>query len=141
VERFIDTRYHGQSYELMVPFTERLALDFHDLHKSTYGYSREDAPIVFVNMRVRAVGHTDPPELHAQPLEGESAEAAWIDTRPVLFEQGEHATPFYRAEALRPGNVIAGPAVVVRADTTVLLGPTDSARVDGFSNLWIEVGP
>jgi N-methylhydantoinase A len=141
VERFIDTRYHGQSYELMVPFTEKLALDFHDLHKSTYGYSREDAPIVFVNLRVRAVGHTDPPELRAQPLEGESAEAAWIDTHPVLFEQGEHATPFYRAEALRPGNVIAGPAVVVRADTTVLLGPTDSARVDGFSNLWIEVGP
>ena len=31
--------------------------------------------------------------------------------------------------------VIAGPAVVVRADTTVLLGPADSARVDGFGNL------
>jgi len=141
VERFIDTRYHGQSYELMVPFTERLALDFHDLHKSTYGYSREDAPIVFVNLRVRAVGFTDPPELRPQPQEGKDAQAALLDTRPVLFDDGERRTLFYRAEALRPGNFISGPAVVVRADTTVLLGPTDSACVDGFSNLWIEVGP
>ena len=140
VERFIDMRYHGQSYELTIPFSERLASDFHDLHKSTYGYSREEAPLVFVNLRVRAVGHTDPPELRPQPLQGENALAALLETRPVLFEEGEHATPFYRAEALRPGNVIAGPAVVVRADTTVLLSPTDSARVDGYGNLLIEVG-
>jgi N-methylhydantoinase A/oxoprolinase/acetone carboxylase beta subunit len=86
------------------------------------------------------VGKTDLPDMHTQPLEGEDAQAALLEMRPVLFEDGEQPTPFYRAEALRPGNVISGPAVVVRADTTVLLDPSDSARVDGFSNLWIEVG-
>jgi N-methylhydantoinase A len=141
LERFIDARYHGQSYELTVPFSERLTIDFHDLHKSTYGYSREDAPLMFVNLRVRAVGRSDPPEMHQQPQEGEDAQAALIDTRPVLFEQGELPTRFYRAESLRPGNVLAAPAVVVRTDTTVLLSPTDSARVDGYGNLLIEVGP
>lgn len=141
MERFIDTRYHGQSYELTVPFSERLTIDFHNLHKSTYGYSREDAPLVFVNLRVRAVSRSDSPEMHPQPQEGEDAQAALIDTRPVLFEQGELPTRFYRAESLRPGNVLAGPVVVVRTDTTVLLSPTDSARVDGYGNLLIVVGP
>lgn len=141
VERFIDMRYQGQSYELTIPFSERLASDFHDLHESTYGYSRQEAPLVFVNLRVRAVGRTDPPEWRPQPLEGENAQAAWIETRLVQFEEGEHATPFYRAERLRPGNFISGPAVVVRADTTVLLGPSDSARVDGYGHLLIRVGP
>jgi N-methylhydantoinase A len=140
VERFIDMRYQGQSYELTVPFSERLAANFHDLHKSTYGYARDQASVELVNLRVRAVGYTDPPELFEQPLEGENTVTACIETRPVLFEDGEHATPFYRAEALRPGNLIAGPAVVVRADTTMLLGPSDSARVDGYENLLIEVG-
>jgi N-methylhydantoinase A len=140
VERFIDMRYQGQSYELTVPFSKRLASDFHDLHKSTYGYAREEALLTLVNLRVRAVGKTDPPELHPHPMEGEDAQSALLEARPVLFENGERQTPFYRAEALRPGNLIAGPAVIVRADTTVLLNPTDSARVDGYGNLWIEVG-
>jgi N-methylhydantoinase A len=140
VERFIDMRYQGQPYELTVPFSERLTDDFHNTHKATFGYSREDASLTLVNLRVRAVGHADPPQLHPQPLEGEDAGAALLETRLVLFEDGEHATPFYRAEALRPGNLITGPAVIVRADTTVLLGPSDSSRMDGFGNLWIEAG-
>jgi N-methylhydantoinase A len=141
VERFIDMRYLGQSYELTIPFSENIVIGFHELHKTTYGYARNEGLLELVNLRVRAVGRTDPPELRAQPLEGESAEAALLDTRLVQFEDGERSTPFYRAEALRPGNVITGPAVVVRADTTVLLGPPDYARVDGYGNLLIEVGP
>ena len=45
VERFIDMRYQGQSYELTVPFSERLAEDFHGLHNATYGYAREEASV------------------------------------------------------------------------------------------------
>ena len=32
------------------------------------------------------------------------------------------------------------PAVVVRADTTILLSPADKTQVDGFNNIIIEVG-
>jgi N-methylhydantoinase A/oxoprolinase/acetone carboxylase beta subunit len=73
-------------------------------------------------------------------LGDENSADTLLETRPVIFEGGEHFTPFYRAEALRPGNRIPGPAVVVRSDTTVLIGVTDMARVDEFGNLLIEVG-
>jgi N-methylhydantoinase A len=140
VERTLDMRYHGQSYELRVPFTDEFVADFHSLHKATYGFMRENAPLELVNLRVRAVGHTDPPELRKQPLQDDNPRAALIDTRPVVFDSGEYQTPFYHAEKLHPGNVLRGPAVVVRADTTVLVGTPDHSHLDEFANLWIEVG-
>jgi N-methylhydantoinase A len=140
VERFLDMRYRGQSYELTVPFSEGFASAFHDFHKKTYGYSRETARLEIVNIRVRAIGATLPPPLLSQALGDENSADTLLETRPVIFEGGEHFTPFYRAEALRPGNRIPGPAVVVRSDTTVLIGVTDMARVDEFGNLLIEVG-
>jgi len=47
---------------------------------------------------------------------------------------------FYQGELLLPGNQIAGPAVILRSDTTLLLAPQDQAQVDRFGNLWIQVG-
>ncbi len=140
VERFLDMRYRGQSYELTIPFSEQFAAAFHDFHKTTYGYAREDAPLEIVNIRVRAIGATEPPPLLTQPLGDEDAAGALLETRPVIFKGGKLPTQFYRAEALRPGHRLPGPAIVVRVDTTVLIGVTDVARVDGFGNLLIEVG-
>ncbi len=140
VERFLDMRYQGQSYELIVPFSEQVMATFHEIHQKTYGYARPEAPVEIVNLRLRAVGETTPPPLTPQPLDGPDPTDALLDKRDVVYAGGRLVTPFYRAESLRPGNRLAGPAVVVRADTTILLGPTDQAEVDTFCNLIIEVG-
>jgi N-methylhydantoinase A len=140
VERFLDMRYQGQSYELIVPFSEQVMATFHEIHQKTYGYARPEAPVEIVNLRLRAVGETTPPPLTPQPLNEADPTAALLDWREVVFNSGEWVSPFYRAESLRPGNRLAGPAVVVRADTTILLGPADQAEVDVYSNLIIQVG-
>jgi len=140
IERFLAMRYRGQSYELTVPFSASVYQDFHRLHLTNYGYTNETAPLEVVTLRVRAIGQVTPPPLRAQPLEGPDPGAARLETRPVIFTQGTLSTPLYRAELLRPGNRLVGPAVIVRADTTVLLTPSDTARVDEFGNLLIEVG-
>jgi N-methylhydantoinase A len=46
----------------------------------------------------------------------------------------------YGAERLRPGNQLAGPALVEAEDTTVLVHPGQRLWVDRFVNLRIEVG-
>ncbi len=140
IERFLDMRYRGQSYELIVPFSEAVYEDFHRLHEHYYGYTKNGAPVEVVNLRVRAVGEVTPPPLVKEPLTGPDASGALIEKRDVVFAKGILSTPLYRAEALRAGNRVAGPAVIVRSDTTILLGPSDKAKVDGFSNLIIEVG-
>jgi N-methylhydantoinase A len=140
VERFLDMRYQGQSYELIIPFSEQVMATFHEIHQKTYGYARPEAPVEIVNLRLRAVGETTPPPLIPQPLSEADPTAALLDRREVVFNSGELVSPLYRAESLRPGNRLAGPAVVVRADTTILLGPADQAEVDIYSNLIIQIG-
>ncbi len=141
IERFLDIRYRGQSYELIVPFTTAVISDFHDLHEREYGYSNRDAPVELVNLRVRAVGRGTPPPISPRPVQSPDPSSAWLWNHPVVFPAGTIETPFYQAEALEPGNRIAGPALVVRSDTTILVGVTDRLEVDQFANLLIEVGP
>lgn len=50
VERLVDCRYSGQSFELSVPRVE----DFPAEHERRNGYARPDAPIEVVAIRVRA---------------------------------------------------------------------------------------
>jgi N-methylhydantoinase A len=140
IERYLDMRYRGQSYELLVPFSLTPAEEFHRLHAQAYGYSRPEAPMEIVNLRVRAVGAVPPPALTPQPLAAPEAEAAIFDRREVVFPSGVLQTPFYRGEALMPGNQIAGPGIIVRSDTTFLVGLADRAGVDAYGNLWIEIG-
>ncbi|RMF27253.1 MAG: hydantoinase/oxoprolinase family protein [Chloroflexi bacterium] len=138
-ERLLDMRYRGQSYELTVPLGEDPVGAFHQAHHQAYGYAELDAPVEVVNVRVRVIGQMPPPQVPAFPPAGEDPSPALLGRRPVVLTPGRTEVPFYRGEALRPGNRIAGPAVIVRDDTTILIGPTDRAVVDERLNLVITV--
>ncbi len=144
IESFLDVRYLGQSYELTIPFNhssipkDDIANKFHQTHLKTYGYKRPGVELEIVNLRVRAVGVVSTPQLNSLPMEGVNPSSAFIDCDDVIFAYGKEKIPFYRAEFLRPGNVINGPAIVIRNDTTILIGQGDSSMVDQFCNLIIE---
>jgi N-methylhydantoinase A len=93
-----------------------------------------------VNIRVRAVGKVTPPPLVPYPHTGPNVEHALIDRRMVRFSDMPIETSFYQGEKLRHGNRISGPAVILRTDTTILLGISDQALCDPFLNIHIEVG-
>jgi len=57
----------------------------------------------------------------------------------VVFSDGIVETSFYAGEALRPGQIVSGPAVVTYADTTVLIAEGDAATVDSWRNLVLEI--
>ena len=140
IEPLLDVRYQGQSYELTVPFNDRAPGNFHQAHERVYGYARPDAPLEIVNLRVRAIGHVSRPAMPKWAAAGPDPRSALLDQRPVIMTSGEVTLPFYDGTKLRPGNRVEGPAVVVRPDTTILIGPHDRAVVDAFQNLLITVG-
>jgi N-methylhydantoinase A len=142
IERFVDMRYLGQSYELTVPYSSELVKEFHAAHQRQYGYARLQADIEFVTLRTRVIQRVQPPQLAPLPFAGEDPSPALLEERlVVLGEHGEaQPVPFYRGEDLRPGNQVAGPALVVRPDTTILIGAGDRGIVDRYGNLWIGVG-
>jgi N-methylhydantoinase A len=97
--------------------------------------------VAIVNVRVRAVGRVAPPPITINPGRGaEDVEHALIDEREVLFSARPVRTPFYRGETLQPGDTITGPAIVIRDDTTILIGTSDQASVDGYLNVLIKIG-
>lgn len=142
IERFVDMRYQGQSYELTIPFTPQMYADFHQAHRSVYGFGREERPVELVNLRARLVLPTAELRLPEGAPGGPEPDQAWIGCRPVVtgYEQGFQKVSFFRGADLRPGNQLDGPAVVLGRDTTIYLGCSDQALVDSGGNLLIQVG-
>ena len=149
LEKFLDIRYAGQSYELTIPWLltgEGAVHDFHETHRAAYGYANLEAPVEIVNVRARASGKGMAPPLHALEYAQHDPGAALLDYRPVVLplvstEDQASATkiPLYRYESLQPGNIVTGPALIIRSDTTILIGRGDEALVDGFLNLLVSI--
>jgi N-methylhydantoinase A len=140
IESFLDMRYRGQSYELTIPFTNNFVADFHEGHCQAYGYARPEASLEIVNLRIRATGVVTPPVIPSQPPGDSDPSQAQFDTRQVVLPSGEREIPLYRGESLHPGNILTGPAIVVRDDTTILIGENDTGEVDPYLNLILEIG-
>jgi N-methylhydantoinase A len=147
--RSADLRYFGQAFEVRVPLPDgpldaaaaAAAVDaFHDAHRRLYGYSFRDRPeqqVEWVNLRVTGVGPIRRPRLReAEPGDGDPRRAL-TGTRPVCFDaaEGPLDAAVYARAALRPGDALAGPAVVEEYGSTVPLHPGFRAEVDRLGNL------
>lgn len=137
LERLLDMRYRGQSYELTIPLTPDFVARFHQTHAHVYGHSEPSLPVEIVNLRVRAVGRLPRPPLSRAKTTTSTPEA--FDHRPVVLAGGLAAVPFYQGERLQPGHRLAGPAIINQPDTTIFIGPGDRLRVDEFRNLIVEL--
>jgi N-methylhydantoinase A len=143
--RAADCRYRRQAYELTVPVTPgpvtegtlaRLAADFHDRHRQTYGHANPDEAVQCVNLRMAAVGHQASLELSRRPDGGVAPHA--IGAREAYFkETGLVRCDVLPREALPPGTRRAGPLVIEAMDATIVVPPGWYCRVDegGFIRL------
>ncbi|MGD0442825.1 MAG: hydantoinase/oxoprolinase family protein [Edaphobacter sp.] len=137
--RSVDVRYHGQGYELNVPFGPEMAAQFHDLHQRRYGFANETRALEVVNVRVRMVSAAEAFTPVVQPLHEGDGSHALIGTRQVYFDGCFQETRIYDRDLLRPGDTFAGPAIVSEYSSATVLPFGDVLRVDGLSNLVIEV--
>jgi len=144
IERYLDLRYVGQSYELVVPYDGDLSAavaGFHGAHERRFGYNDPTERVQVVNVRLKARGLADRPEIERAPLEP-SAQATPSEIRTVVFagEGGAepHQTPIFDRATLTPGAMIVGPAIITQYDTTTVLPPGWRATVDAVRNLVVE---
>jgi N-methylhydantoinase A len=121
VDFVADMRYHGQGYEIPVPFGDDLEQRFNDLHEQLYGFRMPNTPSEIVNLR--AVGSGDRP--HPDLPESEPREA--------MLQAGTHD----RA-SLHPGCIIPGPSIVTEFDSTTVILDGYVAEIDRYFNLLIR---
>jgi N-methylhydantoinase A len=131
LSRAADCRYPRQAYELTVPAAggavdaatlQRLARDFHERHRATYGHASPDEYVQCVNLRVSAVGRLAPLDIsRSTPAVGGPAVPA---PREAYFkETGVVRCDVVAREALTVGAARSGPLIVESPDTTVVVPP------------------
>lgn len=149
LRRFARLRYQGQVHELRTPVPELNGSDsplvaaFERLYEEKFGSGAayRQAGIQALTYTVHGYGTLNQPTLAPEPLGSEEAAQALVERRTVIFaDDGGVEAAVYRADLLRPGNLVPGPAVVEAPTTTTLVHPDQSAAVDGYRNLVISLG-
>jgi N-methylhydantoinase A len=87
-----------------------------------------------MNLRSAVIGRRPKFDLATLAPEGGSVEAARTGSRQVHFGDAWHETTIYDRLALPVGAEIDGPAILVQPDTTVLIDPGLTGRVDAYGN-------
>jgi N-methylhydantoinase A/oxoprolinase/acetone carboxylase beta subunit len=136
LERLVDVRYLGQSYEISLPFSKNYRSEFDRRHEQLYGYANPDRRAEVVNLRVKASGITDKPILPQSQVR--VARARPTSIRPAWFNGRMVPTAFYRWDNLEAGKHTTGPAVVSGGEATAVIPPAFRFRVDRFGNLIIN---
>jgi len=138
MERNLELRYLGQSYELIVPFHKNFKVIlqlFHQKYQKMYSYSMPDEPVEVVNIHLIAYGLIRKPKFRKIPFTSSSSDAL-IDKKMVFFKGNAWIeTPIYSRDALLPGHKINGPAIIEQSDATTVIPPGWNAVVDEFLNL------
>jgi N-methylhydantoinase A len=146
IERAVDAKYAGQSFELTIPLpgprtpVAAIADIFAREHERTYGHRADGDPVQIVNLRIVA---RSPRDSFPSALRGESSlrDPFGGSKRNAYF--GEHygilATPVLDRFDLARAEARRGPMLIDEYDATTLVPPGCSAQLDDFDNIVIRI--
>ena len=147
--RIAECRYHGQGFELRAEIPEgrlgpddigRIIESFNARHRLDYGYAFDDTEVELITVRVIGTDRIEP--LRLRPLDranGASYESALLYSRQTTFDDGTTSdTPRYDRGRLKAGHRIAGPAVLIQHNSTVLVPPAYTAEVSEYGSLHVR---
>jgi N-methylhydantoinase A len=134
--RRADLRYRGQSFELTVEADalEKLEDRFHAAHERRYGYRMEDEVVELVNLRLISTLPIEKPGLDEPGPEGDAA----AGDREANFDGEWLTVPVLDRERMGEGSEVEGPAVVEFRESTCVVRPGWSGKVDGVGTLVLE---
>jgi 5-oxoprolinase (ATP-hydrolysing) len=128
----------GTDTPLPIRFGEvaEMRADFQAAHGARFGFDPGDAPLIIEAAEAEAVGEaadfaeTPQPETTRPEAELETARLA-----PVFLGGAWTEARFVRREALRPGDTLTGPAVLVEPHTSILVEAGWRARITAFDHV------
>jgi N-methylhydantoinase A len=136
-----ELRYRGQAFELPVEVgggeparPEDLRAAFEAAHEERYGYVDAGAEVELVTVRVTAAAPGPSPSLRSR---GPAKAAAPAGTRTAVFGSQGVETAVWRG-ALPPGTRVPGPAVCELPESTLVVPPGWSGRVDDTGAVLVE---
>jgi N-methylhydantoinase A len=149
----VDLRYRRQVHEVTTPVHARTPLDaaglagliddFENLYERKFGKGSayREAGIEMTMFRLTASGLMERPKLPKEAEGGADPAAARIGRRRIFVEaKGELAeADIYDFTRLSPGNRLSGPAVIHTPITTIAVQQGQTARMDGYRNIVLDM--
>ncbi|HXM87756.1 MAG TPA: hydantoinase/oxoprolinase family protein, partial [Solirubrobacteraceae bacterium] len=146
---FVEARYAYQVWDLSIPLDgeqiadeaalARLIESFHDAHERIFAVREPGQKIELSQWKGRVAIETAKPPLAAarEPSPGDAPSAA---ARVAYFpELGEVEIPVHSGAALTVGTSVAGPALVIEPETTIVVYPGWTAHVSELGNYRLEL--
>ena len=141
-----DLRYAGQAFQITVEFTEeelrdkglaRITDEFDDEHEQLFTFKLGDGHEILM---IRAVVKAKAKSIAELTIgqEGTTLEECKLHDTRFYYEGEHHDAIIYDRNKLHEGLTVPGPAIVGEMDSTTVVLPGYSARVDSVGNLLIE---
>lgn len=139
-EHYLNMRYHGTETSMMIlskPDGD-FKSEFMKRHLQEFNFNfPDDRPILIDDVRVRGIGKSDKVGTAAESLSTElktlefsPSKLAPSTTKPVFFRgNGSMETPVYSLDALDPGSLLKGPAIILDETQTLVVVPGAVAKV------------
>jgi 5-oxoprolinase (ATP-hydrolysing) len=139
ISKWTNLRFEGTKTPLMIPYIENLdsISAFLDQYQKLFGFILENRRILVDEIRVdfaQNEGETERPRLKKT-----TGKPTSLDSKPCYFESGWQKTPIYDLDSLRAGDRLTGPALVISADSTLLIEPEFQAKVSTYGDIKIQV--
>ncbi|MEJ8572783.1 hydantoinase/oxoprolinase family protein [Microbaculum marinum] len=149
----VDLRYRRQVHEVTTPVRAQTPLDqagldgliedFESLYERKFGKGSayREAGVEMTMFRLTASGRIERPRLPTVAEGAAGSDAAKIGRRRIFSERhGELVeADIFDFTRLEPGNRLMGPAVIHTPITTIAVQAGQTARMDGYRNIVLEL--
>ena len=139
VEYQVHIKYAGTDAPLLAAFGDLAAIkaSFEDAHRRRYGFVVPDKALIVDSVSIEAVGRT---EAVADPVVAGAARAAARPKAQVPFwaEGAHHQAPVLDRAEMRPGQEVAGPAIILETTSTTIVEPGWTATATERGHLVLE---
>ncbi|AZO13829.1 5-oxoprolinase [Mesorhizobium sp. M2A.F.Ca.ET.043.05.1.1] len=139
----LHVRYDGTDTALPVNFEHgsifRARSDFEAAHRAQFGFVYDDKPIVVETVAVEGMeaARQDKAETSA-PDGAAGVEPKPSESRRIYTEGRWHEADVYRRENLKPSNTVAGPALIIEPNQTIVVEPGWRAEITGLNHVVIR---
>ena len=118
-------RYDGTDSSLLVDYGSAADMQsaFEALHRERFGFIMAHKPLIVEAIEVEAIGATVKVDAAPQAVVVDSPPATPLRLSPMYSGDADHSAPVYAREALQPGQLIDGPAIVVESISTIVVEP------------------
>ncbi|WP_372814939.1 hydantoinase/oxoprolinase family protein [Paenibacillus sp.] len=147
-QAYLDIRYVGQEFTLLVPIDEEtlrkgdiaaIRTAYDDIHDKRFGHKAPNEPVEMVNIRLTVTGERSKPQFPALQKRNSNPQPLY---RPVYFDDLSQAfhCPVYDRESLPPGYEFAGPALIQEYASTTVIYEGDVCKVSDTGELIVSLG-